>query len=66
MAGAEVEDVAAGERGLVLGGVELRQRVDDVQLAVGPEPVQHLHRGLAPQRTDLDHAPCPVTIVKDN
>ena len=49
-----VEVVAAGERLLVLGRVELRHGIDDVQLAVGPEAVEHPHGGLAPQRADLD------------
>jgi hypothetical protein len=52
-----MEDVAAGERLLVLGGVELGNRVDDVQFDVGSEALEHLARGLAPQRADLDDAP---------
>ena len=52
-----VEDVAAGELLLVLGRVELRDRVDHVQLGVGSEPFQHERRGLAAQRADLDDPP---------
>ena len=33
-------------------------RVDDVQLGVGAEVVEHPNGGLAPQRADLDDAPC--------
>ena len=40
----------------MLRRVEVRDRIDDVQLAVGPEAVEHEHGVLAPQRTDLDHA----------
>ena len=39
-----VEDVAARERALVLGGIELGHRVDDVQLGLGPEALEHQHR----------------------
>ena len=49
-----MEDVAAGELLLVLGGVELRHRVDDVQLGVGAEPLEHEAGRLAAQRADLD------------
>jgi hypothetical protein len=49
-----VEVVAPGERPLVLGGVELGLGIDDVQLALGPEALEHPLRGLAPQRPDLD------------
>ena len=51
-----VEDVAAPEPALVLRRVEVGHRIDDVQLAVGPEAIEHEHGVLAPQRTDLDHA----------
>ena len=51
-----VEVVAAGERPLVLGRVEVGHRVDDVQLGLGAEVVEHPHRGLAPQGADLDDA----------
>ncbi len=50
-----VEDVAAPEAALVLGRIEIGSRVDDVQLGTRPQPVEHLHRVLAPQRADLDH-----------
>ena len=35
-------------------GVELGLGIDDVQLALGPEALEHPCRGLAPQRPDLD------------
>ena len=57
VADAEMEDVPTGEGLLVLGRVELRQRIDHVELAVRAEPVEHAHGRLAPQRADLDHAP---------
>ena len=52
-----VEDVAAGELLLVLGRIELRDRVDDVQLGLGSEAIQHEGSGLAAQRADLDDPP---------
>ena len=56
MADVAVEDVAPGELLLVLGRVELRHRVDDVQLGVGPEPLEHQRRRLTAERADLDDA----------
>ena len=50
-----MEEVAPGELRLVLGGVERGHRVDDVQLGVGAELVEHPHGGLAAERADLDH-----------
>ena len=41
----------------MLGGVELGHRVDDVQLGVGAEPLEHQRGVLAPERADLDDAP---------
>ncbi len=56
---APVEVVATGERPLVLRRVELGLGVDDVQLGVGAEVVEHPDGGLTPQRADLDDTPCP-------
>ena len=38
----------------MLARVEVGDRVDDVELGVGTEVVEHLDRGLAAQRADLD------------
>ena len=43
-----MEEVATGELTLVFGRIEIRDRVDDVELRVGPEVGQHLDGGLAP------------------
>ena len=51
-----VEEVAPGEGLLVLGGVELGDGVDDVQLGLRPEALEHAGGGLATQGADLDHA----------
>ena len=51
-----MEVVPARERPLVLGRVELGLGVDDVQLAFGPEALEHPGGGLAPERPDLDNA----------
>ena len=50
-----VEVVAAWEPPLVLGRIELRHRVDHVDLGLRPEQVEQLHRRLAPEGADLDH-----------
>ena len=52
-----VEHVLAAEALLVLVRIEVRDRVDHVQLDVGPEAIEHQLRVLAPQRADLDDAP---------
>ncbi len=57
MADPQVEDVPTGEGLLVLGRVELGHRVDHVELHLSAQPLEHAHRGVAPQRPDLDHAP---------
>ena len=49
-----VEDVSAGELLLVLGWVELGRGVDDMQLRVRSEMVEHERSRLAAQRADLD------------
>ena len=49
-----VEDVAAREGPLVLRGVELRGRIDHVELGSRSEALEHLHGRLAAERTDLD------------
>ena len=51
-----VEGVAAGELPLVLGWVEVGDRVDHVQLGLGAETLEHAYGRLAAQRTDLDDA----------
>jgi hypothetical protein len=51
-----VEEVAAGEAGLVFGRIEGGKGVDDVELDVGPQLFQHLLGVLAAQGADLDHA----------
>ena len=52
-----VEDVATGEPLLVLGRVELGDRIDHVELGVGTEPFEHQRGRLSAQRADLDDAP---------
>ncbi len=49
-----MEDVATRELRFVFGGIELRQRIDDVELAVGAELIEHQRRGLTTQRADLE------------
>ena len=49
-----VERVPAGEPLLVFGGIECGRRIDDVQLRVGAEAIEHEHRRLAAERADLD------------
>jgi hypothetical protein len=51
-----VEDVAAAEAGPVLLRVVGRDRVDDVQLRVRGQVVEHQGGVLAPQGADLDDA----------
>ena len=51
-----VEDVAARKAALVLGGVELGDGIDHVELGARTEAVEHLGGGLAPQCADLDDA----------
>ena len=53
-AGGAVEHVPAGKRTLVLGRVELGHGVDDVELGLGTELLEHAHGGLASERADLD------------
>ena len=53
-----VEVVAAGEALGVPGRVEGRHGVDDVQLGLGAEVVQHADGGLPAQGTDLDDLAC--------
>ena len=52
-----VEHVATGELLLVLGRVELGRGVDDVQLGIGAEVLEHAGGGLAAERADLDDPP---------
>ena len=52
-----VEHVPAREALLVLGGVEVGERVDDVELGLGAEAVEHQLGVLAAEGTDLDDAP---------
>ena len=54
VADAVVEHVATGEAPLVLGRVELRKRIDDVELARRAQLVEHPHRRVPPEGTDLD------------
>ena len=48
-----MEDVPAGELLLVLVGIELRRRIDDVQLGVGPEVVEHRARVVSPRSAPI-------------
>ena len=48
-----VEVVAAGKLALVLARIEVGHGIDDVELGVRPEVLDHLDGGLASQRADL-------------
>ena len=41
----------------VLSRIELRHGIDDVELGLGPERLEHPHGRLAPERADLDDSP---------
>jgi hypothetical protein len=49
-----VKDVPARETLLVLGRVEFGDGIDDVQLGLRAQSLQHQHSGIAAQRADLD------------
>jgi hypothetical protein len=52
-----VKDVSPPEAAGVFLGIELREWVDDVQLGIGTERVEHEGRRLAAQRADFHDAP---------